>query len=109
LIAENAKWDLKSENVRLADHVGHKVKVDGVVSNAALHGMKEDLKAEVDKTPTETRRPDCYEFRNGRRQLQLGFAGSIGAGRSEASALDVLPVHFLDLVLPPWPGSMLKG
>jgi len=54
LIAENAKWDLKSENVRLVDHVGHKVKVDGVVSNAAFHGMKEDLKAEVHKTPTET-------------------------------------------------------
>ena len=29
LIAENAKWDLKSDDVRLADHVGHKVKVDG--------------------------------------------------------------------------------
>ena len=54
LIAENAKWDLKSDNVRLADHVGYKVKVDGVVSNAAFHGMKEDLKAEVHKTPTET-------------------------------------------------------
>ena len=54
LIAENAKWDLKSDNVRLADHVGHKVKVDGAVSNAAFHAMKEDLKAEVHKTPTET-------------------------------------------------------
>jgi hypothetical protein len=54
LIAENAKWDLRSDNVRLADHVGHEVKVDGAVSNAAFHGMKEDLKAEVDKTPTET-------------------------------------------------------
>ena len=53
LIAENAKWDLKSDNVRLADHVGHKVKVDGAVSNAAFHGMKEDLKGEVHKTPTE--------------------------------------------------------
>ena len=25
LIAENAQWDLKSDDVRLADHVGHKV------------------------------------------------------------------------------------
>ena len=54
LIAENAKWDLKSDDVRLADHVGHKVKVNGVVSNQPFHGMKEDLKAEVDKSPTET-------------------------------------------------------
>jgi hypothetical protein len=53
LIAENAKWDLKSA-LRLADHVGHKVKVDGVVSNQPFHGMKEDLKAEVRKKPTET-------------------------------------------------------
>jgi hypothetical protein len=54
LIAENAKWNLKSDDVRLADHVGHKVKVNGVVSNQPLHGMKEDLKAEVGKNPTET-------------------------------------------------------
>jgi len=54
LIAEHAKWHLKSDNVSLADHVGHKVKVEGAVSNAAFHGMKEDLKAEVHKTPTET-------------------------------------------------------
>ena len=54
LIAEDAKWNLKSEDVRLADHVGHKVKVNGVVSNQPFHGMKEDLKAEVRKKPTET-------------------------------------------------------
>jgi hypothetical protein len=48
LIAENAKWHLKSDDIRLADHVGHKVKVAGVVSNQPFHGMKEDLKAEVD-------------------------------------------------------------
>jgi hypothetical protein len=54
LIAENSKWDLKSDDVRLADHVGHKVKVNGVVSNQPFHGMKEDLKAEAGKNPTET-------------------------------------------------------
>jgi hypothetical protein len=54
LIAESAKWRLKSNNVRLADHVGHKVKIAGVVSNQPYHGMKEDLKAEVNKNPTET-------------------------------------------------------
>jgi hypothetical protein len=35
LIAEHAKWHLKSDNVSLSDHVGHKVKVDGAVSNAS--------------------------------------------------------------------------
>ena len=54
LIAESAKWHVKSDTVRLADHVGHEVKVEGVVSNAAFHGMKEDLKAEVEKKPIET-------------------------------------------------------
>src|ERR1700687_1682167 len=54
LIAENAKWHLKSDNVRLADHVGHKVKVAGVVANQPFHSRKEDLKAEVKKSPTET-------------------------------------------------------
>ena len=54
LIAENAKWHLKSDNVRLADDVGHKVKVAGAVSNQPFHAMKEDLKAEVTKSPTET-------------------------------------------------------
>src|SRR5215471_6718877 len=54
LIAENAKWHLKSDNLRLADHVGHKVKIAGVVSNQPFHGMKEDLKAAVKKDLTET-------------------------------------------------------
>ena|SRR5262249_21097916 len=54
LIAENARWDVKSDNVSLADYVGRRVRVDGVVSNAGLHGAKEDLKAEVKKNPTET-------------------------------------------------------
>jgi hypothetical protein len=54
LIAENARWHLKSDNVRLADHVGHKVQVAGVVSNQPFHGMKEDLKAEAKEKPTET-------------------------------------------------------
>lgn len=54
LIAENAKWHLKSDNIRLADHVGQRVKVAGVVSNQPYHGMKEDLKAEVKANPTET-------------------------------------------------------
>ena len=51
---DGAKWDLKSDNVKLADHVGHTVKVVGVVENATAHGMKEDMKKTVDKGAAET-------------------------------------------------------
>jgi len=40
-------WELKSDSVNLGDHVGHTVKITGVVSNATLHGMKEDTKEEM--------------------------------------------------------------
>jgi hypothetical protein len=54
LIAENAKWHLRSDSFRLEDYVGQEVKVAGVVSNQPYHGMKEDLKAAVGKNATET-------------------------------------------------------
>jgi len=54
LIAENAKWHLRSDNFTLEEYVGQEVKVAGVVSNQPYHGMKEDLKAAVEKNPTET-------------------------------------------------------
>jgi hypothetical protein len=40
-------WELKSDSVSLDKHVGHTVKITGVVSNAAAHGMKEDAKDEM--------------------------------------------------------------
>ena len=40
-------WELKSDSVKLDEHVGHMVRVKGVVSNAKLHGMKEDAKGEM--------------------------------------------------------------
>src|SRR5258708_7590956 len=40
-------WEVKSDSVDLAPHVGHTVTVTGVVSNAAMHGMKEDAKDEA--------------------------------------------------------------
>jgi hypothetical protein len=51
-------WELKSDSVDLAPHIGHTVKVTGVVSNATMHGVKEDAKAEakehgIDKNSTE--------------------------------------------------------
>ena len=54
LIAENAKWHLRSDSFRLKDYVGQEIKVAGVVSNQPYHGMKEDLKAAVENKPTET-------------------------------------------------------
>lgn len=54
LTAEGAKWDLKSDNVKLAEHVGHTVKVTGVVSNATAHGVKEAVKTGVDSKSKET-------------------------------------------------------
>ena len=56
--AKGATWEIKSDTVKLGDHVAHTVTITGVVANAALHGMKEDAKAEakehgVDKDSTE--------------------------------------------------------
>jgi ABC-type sugar transport system substrate-binding protein len=51
-------WEIKSDTVKLGDHVSHTVTITGVVSNATLHGAKEDTKAEakehgMDKDSTE--------------------------------------------------------
>jgi len=56
--AKGGTWEIKSKTVKLAGHVGHTVTITGVVSNAEMHGMKEDAKAEakehgVDKDSTE--------------------------------------------------------
>ena len=40
-------WELKSDNVKLDEHVGHTVKITGVVAHAKAHGMKEDTKEEM--------------------------------------------------------------
>ena len=51
-------WELKSDSVKLDKHVGHLIRITGVVSNAKMHGMKEDAKEEMkehgmDKHSTE--------------------------------------------------------
>ena len=40
-------WEIKSDSVKLDEHVGHTVKITGVVANATAHGMKEDTKEEM--------------------------------------------------------------
>ncbi|MBV9885917.1 MAG: hypothetical protein JO119_05155 [Acidobacteria bacterium] len=42
--AKGDNWEIKSDTVALSEHVGHTVKVTGVVSNAMAHGAKEDAK-----------------------------------------------------------------
>jgi len=45
--AKGGTWEIKSDTLSLGDHVGHTVTITGVVSNAKMHGMKEDAKAEA--------------------------------------------------------------
>src|SRR5258708_37425678 len=40
-------WEVKSDAVKLAPHVGHTITATGVVSNAAMHGAQEDVKGEA--------------------------------------------------------------
>jgi hypothetical protein len=42
--SDGSTWDVKSDQVALADHVGHTVTVKGVVSNVTAHNMKEEAK-----------------------------------------------------------------
>ena len=44
---DGGTWEIKSDSVQLDEHVGHTVKITGVVSNATAHGMKEDAKSEM--------------------------------------------------------------
>jgi hypothetical protein len=37
-------WEVRSDKVALADHVGHTVTATGVVSHTKLHNLKEDAK-----------------------------------------------------------------
>ena len=56
--AKGNTWELKSNGHKLSNHVGHTVTITGVVSNAEMHGAKEDVKTEakahgMDKESTE--------------------------------------------------------
>jgi hypothetical protein len=45
--AKGSTWEIKSDTIHLVDHLGHTVKITGVVANAKAHGMKEDAKEEM--------------------------------------------------------------
>jgi hypothetical protein len=41
---DGSTWNLNSDQVSLAEHVGHTVTVKGVISNVTTHNMKEEAK-----------------------------------------------------------------
>jgi hypothetical protein len=54
LMAENGStWELKGENDRLADHVGHTVRVTGTVDHDKMHDAKERAKEKTQDNPDE--------------------------------------------------------
>jgi hypothetical protein len=46
-VKDGGTWEIKSDTFKLGEHVGHTVKITGVVANATAHGMKEDVKEEM--------------------------------------------------------------
>jgi hypothetical protein len=55
---DGSSWEVRSDAVDLASHVGHTVTLTGAVANPTMHGMKEDVKKEaqehgIDKSATE--------------------------------------------------------
>ncbi len=42
--SDGSTWEVQSDKVTLAEHVGHTVTATGVVSHAKMHNMKEDAK-----------------------------------------------------------------
>jgi len=46
-VKDGGTWEIKSDSLKLGEHVGHTVKITGVVANATTHGMKEDVKEEM--------------------------------------------------------------
>ena len=51
--SDGSTWEVQSDKIALAEHVGHTVTATGVVSNASMHNMKEDAKQTVDKDSAE--------------------------------------------------------
>lgn len=41
---DGSTWDVKSDSVSLADHLGHTITAKGTVSNVTMHNMKEETK-----------------------------------------------------------------
>jgi len=52
--AKDAVRGDQDDSVKLDEHVGHTVKITGVVANATAHGMKEDTKEEMKEHGMDT-------------------------------------------------------
>ena len=50
---DGSSWEVKSDAVKLAEHVGQTVTLTGAVENPAFHGAKEDAKGSLDKNAKE--------------------------------------------------------
>ena len=50
---DGSSWEVKSDAVEIAKHVGQTVTVTGAVDNPGLHGAKEDTKTVFDKNAKE--------------------------------------------------------
>src|ERR1700722_6621691 len=50
---DGSSWEVKSDAIDIAKHVGHTVTVTGAVDDASLHGAKEDVKDAVNKNAKE--------------------------------------------------------
>lgn len=44
---DGSTWEVESESVSLAPHVGHTVTLTGAISHAKMHAMKEKTKTEM--------------------------------------------------------------
>ena len=54
LMADNGStWELKGERSRLADHVGHTVRITGTVDHEKMHDAKERAKEETEHHANE--------------------------------------------------------
>ena len=54
LMADNGStWELKGDQARLADHVGHTVRITGTVNHEKMHDAKERAKDKAQDNPKE--------------------------------------------------------
>ena len=54
LMADNGStWELKGDDSRLADHVGHTIRVTGTVDHNKMHEEKEKAKEKTQDNPRE--------------------------------------------------------
>ncbi len=54
LMTDNGStWELKGDDSRLADHVGHTIRVTGTVDHKKMHDAKENAKEKTQDNPNE--------------------------------------------------------